>query len=142
MEIAEVGGRLDDPLAVQFQHHPKHAMGAGMLGAHVQEQFFAPPCSALRVGCPIDLLFLLGNFTLGLFLRGFVQAGNERKRAAPASPFGRKVFSQGMAFLIVFRQQNATKVRMPGKGDPHQVVHFAFHELGALPDAGDGRDLR
>ena len=31
---------------------------------------------------------------------------------------------------------------MAGKRDAHEVIHFTLHEIGALPDTGDGSDRR
>ena len=116
-------------------------MGAGMLRAHVQEQLFAPSRSALLFGCPIDLLFSSSGISPPPVPRGLVQTGMN-ERTAPASPFSGKVFCAGMPLFVVVRQKNATKVRMPDKGDPHEVAHFALHEFGTFQIPGDGGDLR
>jgi len=47
-----------------------------------------------------------------------------------------------MALIVGLWQEDAPEVRMAAEPDSHEVVGFAFHEFGALPDADDGGDRR
>ena len=76
------------------------------------------------------------------FLRRLVQPWDKWEGTSPASPFGRKILSQRVPFFVILRQKNPPKVGMPGKLDAHQVIDLALHEIGALPDAREGRDGR
>jgi hypothetical protein len=38
VQVADVGPGIDNRLAVQFHHNAEHAVGAGVLGAHVDDQ--------------------------------------------------------------------------------------------------------
>ena len=103
MQVAEVRRGLDDPFAVQLQHDPQDAVGAGMLRSHVQEQFFFSPGAGQAWFGAKDALLLFGDFAFGHVEQGIVHSRDEVEFAAPASSFGREVFSQGIAFGIVFR---------------------------------------
>ena len=91
---------------------------------------------------PERLLLRFGDLAVGELDRRFVQSRDELELAAPAAPFGRKIFSQRIAFRIIFRQQNAPQIGMAGEADAHHVVDFPLQELGALPDAGHRRNRR
>ncbi len=113
-----------------------------MLRPHVQQEFL-PSAGAGKTGLGAErLFFLLGDFAFGSFGRRFVQARNEFELAPPAAPFGREILSQGKPLRVIFRHQNAPKIRVTRKGDAHHVVDFALQEFGAFPDAGDRRDGR
>ena len=88
------------------------------------------------------LLLLFGNLAVGELDRRFVQSRDELELAAPAAALGRKIFSQRVAFRVIFGQQNPPQVRMARKADAHHVVDFPLQELRALPDGGHGRNRR
>ncbi|MDC4223048.1 MAG: hypothetical protein MPW15_02065 [Candidatus Manganitrophus sp.] len=45
---ADVGDRIDDDLAVELQHHPQHAVGAGMVRPEIQEEEIGPVAAPLH----------------------------------------------------------------------------------------------
>src|SRR5689334_5376412 len=67
-------------------------------------------------------------------LSGFVQ---ELERIAPPLAPNRKVFSQGIAFRVIVRHEDAAQVGMPPKTNSHHIVDFALHEVGAFPEIGE-----
>ena len=40
MEKPDIGGRLDDHFAIELEHDPQHPVGAGVLGAHIEDHRF------------------------------------------------------------------------------------------------------
>ena len=41
MEVAQIRGSLHDPFAVQLEHDTQDTVRAGVLRAHVEQEFFA-----------------------------------------------------------------------------------------------------
>src|SRR6185436_20679676 len=112
MQVAEVRRGFHDPFSVQHEHDPQYAVSARMLRTHVQQQFLFPSGAwRARFGSK-GVLLLLGNLALNDFERSLVESWNEIELAAPAQPFRRKVFPQGVSLGIILRQQNTPEIGM------------------------------
>ena len=107
VQIAHVGNRLGNAFAVQFQHDAQDSVGAGMLRPHVEQQFGRALGGIGFLPGHEDVPLVRGHFPFGPLAFRFIQPGKKIKRTPPALAFGWKILSQGMAFLIIFRQENS-----------------------------------
>ena len=137
MEIAEIRRGFDDPFTIQLEDDPHDTMRAGMLRSHVQQEFF-PSIGRGGIGVRQEHLPIgFGDLAVDLFHRRLIKSWDKVKLTAPATSLGGEIFSQGIAFGVVFGEENTAQIRMPGESDPHHVVHFALQKVCATPDARD-----
>ncbi len=141
VQIAQIGRRLDDPFAVQFEHDPQHPVGRRVLRPHVQQQLFGPAGRGAGLGHK-HLLLLLRDFPGDAFHRRLVQPRDELEPAAPAPALGGEVLPQRMPLVVVLRHQDPPQVGVAAERDAHEVVDLALQEIGPLPDAGERGDRR
>ena len=140
VQIPHVGNGLGDSLAVQFQHHAQHAVRAGMLRSHVQQQFGRALGRFRLITGQKDVPLILRNFAFGPFTLRLIQTGNKIEGTSPPFAFGGKILPKRIPFLVVLRQQNPAQVRVSVKPDPHQIVNLALQEIRAFPNGRHGPD--
>ena len=93
VQIPEVGRGLHDPLPVQREHDSNHAVCAGVLGPHVQQQLFLAVGrgNRARVGRE-DLPLCLGYFSVRGPTLLVVHVRKKLEPAPPSLPLRREVF--------------------------------------------------
>ncbi len=131
MQIAQIGVNIDDGLAVQLDHHAQHAVGAGVVGTHVDDHV--------------------------LFAHARRQRGRERESGqnlvAQRLEFGvaprlgegdilaaqRHFLAQRVADPALGHEY-AAQIGVAGKLDAHEVVNFPLGPDGALEDLRQSAD--
>ena len=125
---ADLGQAVDDLLSVELQDDADDAVGAGMLGPHVEEHEVGALVAALHA--PV-----LGPEAERLLLPVLAVVG-KLERTHLRGP-GRMLLAERMAFPGE-RHEDAAQRRMPVEAHAEHVPNLALVPVGRRPQAGGG----
>ena len=160
MEITHLRLQRHDGLAFQFDDHAKHAVGAGVLRTHVDDQ----PIGLEHTCCAVAAVALQGNLADRLLPGQRIEPVGILHVGSPwIAVLGPGVVAIGVAALerlrfgLVIRllpvlahrvavetlpQQDASQCRMAQEADSKQVVCLTFLQVSAAVHVNQGRQHR
>ncbi len=132
VQVAEVGVGGDDGLAVELDDDAQHAVGGGVVGAHVENHVAVGVGLLGRdLGDGLGLDNLLAE---GLELLVFPGHGEGDGLAAAGDVLAEGVVGPGGG------HEDAAEVGVAVEADAHEVVGLALGPVGAGPEGGEGGD--
>ena len=143
MEVADHALGAQDLLAIQLQDYAQHAMGRGMLRAHIDDEFVGVEKSFVGLAefqvRDVLVLVLASGFVGSVWssiMSGHLLAALDSQ--VGLHPFlillnDAVVFAQRMT-LPAIGQQDTLQIRMAFEADAEHVKNFALKPIGGCPD--------